>query len=156
MTWYIIALLVLWAALFFAFYYFASSKIVDRANGGWVLAITFFIAAGAIGLIAPEPEPKAREVRKERTHKEPRGSDVEQMSATGAVWQVSAYLKSQLRDPGSYESISWGELETNSHGNYGIIHKYRAKNGFGGYDVMSQYFELDKRGYVVSVTDLSR
>lgn len=44
------------------------------------------------------------------------------------------YVKSQLRDPDSYQSISFGELgDYDDEGNKFFIHHFRAKNGYGGY-----------------------
>lgn len=71
----------------------------------------------------------------------------------GGVKQVEDYLESTLRDPDSYESIEWSEVKTKSDGYY-VRHKYRAKNGFGGYVVANQLFHLDFNGNVVGVKDL--
>lgn len=71
----------------------------------------------------------------------------------GSVKQVKDYLKSTLRDPDSYESIEWSEVKEKSDGYY-VRHKYRAKNGFGGYVVANQLFHLDFSGNVVDVRDL--
>lgn len=72
----------------------------------------------------------------------------------GSVKQVKEYLKySYLRDPDSYESIEWSEVKRKDDGFY-VRHKYRAKNGFGGYVVANQLFHLDFSGNVVDVKDL--
>lgn len=71
----------------------------------------------------------------------------------GSVKQVKDYLKYTLRDPDSYESIEWSEVKEKSDGYY-VRHKYRAKNGFGGYVVANQLFHLDFSGNVVDVRDL--
>lgn len=69
-----------------------------------------------------------------------------------SVYQVENYLKNTLRDPGSYESIEWSEVQQTSDG-YMVRHKYRAKNGFGGYVVANQVFYLDSNGNVTNVVD---
>ena len=71
----------------------------------------------------------------------------------GGVKQVENYLERTLRDPDSYESIEWSEVKEKSDGYY-VRHKYRAKNGFGGYVVTNQLFHLDFNGNVVDVKDL--
>ena len=66
----------------------------------------------------------------------------------GSVWQVDAYLKKHLKDPSSYESISWGQVVKNPNGGFLVRHKYRAKNSFGGYMIADDVFWLDKSGNV--------
>lgn len=70
----------------------------------------------------------------------------------GSVRQVEIYLKSNLRDPNSYEGIEWSKVQETSDG-YSVRHKYRAKNGFGGYVVANQIFYMDADGNVTNVTD---
>ena len=71
----------------------------------------------------------------------------------GGVKQVEDYLERTLRDPDSYESIEWSEVKRKDDGYY-VRHKYRAKNGFGGYVTTNQLFHLDFSGHVVDVKDL--
>lgn len=71
----------------------------------------------------------------------------------GGVKQVEDYLEQTLRDPDSYESIEWSEVKRKEDGFY-VRHKYRAKNGFGGYVVANQLFHLDFSGNVIEVKDL--
>jgi hypothetical protein len=74
-----------------------------------------------------------------------------------SVYQVEQYLKREyLKDPDSYEGIEWSKVQkdnTNSLYKYYVRHKYRAKNGFGGYAVEEKIFYLDQSGNVVNVTD---
>jgi hypothetical protein len=65
----------------------------------------------------------------------------------GSVYQVKRYLKNNLKDPDSYQSIEWGPV-SKKDGGYMVRHKYRAKNSFGGYDVQDQIFMLDSEGNV--------
>lgn len=69
-------------------------------------------------------------------------------SDNGSVWQVEEYLKRNLKDPDSYESIEWGTVTRNDNG-YLVRHKYRAKNSFGGYVIESINFQLNTQGNVV-------
>ena len=75
----------------------------------------------------------------------------------GSVYQVERYLKTEyLKDPDSYESIEWSKVQkdnSNSLYKYYVRHKYRAKNGFGGYVVEQKIFYLDQSGNVVNVKD---
>ena len=71
----------------------------------------------------------------------------------GGVKQVEDYLENTLRNSDSYESIEWSEVKQKDDGYY-VRHKYRAKNGFGGYVVSNQLFHLDFSGNVVDVKDL--
>lgn len=66
----------------------------------------------------------------------------------GSVWQVEEYLKQNLKDPDSYESIEWGNVTSNDQG-YFVKHKYRAKNSFGGYVIETQVFQIDMQGNIV-------
>lgn len=72
----------------------------------------------------------------------------------GSVNQVERYLKRQLlRDPESFQAIEWSPVVKTQYG-YSVRVKYRAKNGFGGYSVANQVFELDSYGAVVGVREL--
>lgn len=80
--------------------------------------------------------------------------DVKNSEWDGSVKQVKDFLKNgYLRDPDSYESIEWSEVKEKDDGYY-VRHKYRGKNGFGGYVVANQLFHLDFSGNVVEVKDL--
>lgn len=80
-------------------------------------------------------------------------AEVKNNKWNGGVKQVEDYLERTLRDPDSYESIEWSEVKQKDDGYY-VRHKYRAKNGFGGYVVANQLFHLDFSGNVVDVKDL--
>ena len=79
-------------------------------------------------------------------------AEVKNNKWNGGVKQVEDYLEITLRDPDSYESIEWSEVKRKEDGFY-VRHKYRAKNGFGGYVVTNQLFHLDFSGNVVDVKD---
>jgi hypothetical protein len=72
----------------------------------------------------------------------------------GSVYQAEKYLKDRLKDPDSYESISWGEVSKNEQGNYVTWVKYRAKNSFGGYNVGQQAFTLSPSGEVLTMSNI--
>jgi len=67
---------------------------------------------------------------------------------TNAIIEATHYLKSNLRDPDSYESIQWGTLNELKNGSYSISNTYRAKNGFGGINVEEKTFLFSKDGYL--------
>ena len=105
-----------------------------------------------------EFEKRNRENESNSSRYSTRGNDtyveVKNSAWDGSVKQVKEYLKSYyLRDPDSYESIEWSEVKRKEDGYY-VRHKYRAKNGFGGYVVANQLFHLDFSGNVVDVKDL--
>jgi hypothetical protein len=66
----------------------------------------------------------------------------------GSVWQVEDYLKKNLKDPKSYESIEWSKVIEDGD-KYRVLHKYRAKNSFGGYVIEECIFTLDEDGNVI-------
>lgn len=73
-----------------------------------------------------------------------------------SVWQVENYLKKEyLFDPRSYEGIEWSAVNKKDNGGYWVRHKYRAKNGFGGYVIENKVFHLDASGKVIGVDDVS-
>ena len=78
--------------------------------------------------------------------------EVKNSSWDGSVSQVKSYLKSNLKDPKSYEGIEWSKVSKTSDG-YMVRHKYRAKNSFGGYVVENQVFYLNNKGNVTKVVN---
>jgi hypothetical protein len=72
-----------------------------------------------------------------------------------SVHQVERYIKNNLSDPNSFEVIQWSKVRDMTHSQYGyrykVMVKYRAKNSFGGYEIQSNIFFLDKKGNVVDV-----
>ncbi|MFT0280834.1 hypothetical protein [Bacteroides thetaiotaomicron] len=77
-------------------------------------------------------------------------------SQTKAMAGVRVYLKRHyLKDPDSYEGISWEAFGTYNKDNntYFALHKYRAKNSYGGYVVEEKLFVLDSDGNVIKVVD---
>lgn len=79
------------------------------------------------------------------------GTEVKNSSLDGSVSQVVKYLKNNLKDPDSYESIEWGNVTETDNG-YIVRHKYRAKNSFGGYVIEHQIFNIDWQGNITSVS----
>jgi len=75
---------------------------------------------------------------------------VENSSWDGSVSQVKDYLKKNLNDPKSYESIEWSEVQRVVD-NYRVRHKYRAKNSYGGYVIENQVFTINKQGDIIDV-----
>lgn len=80
---------------------------------------------------------------------------VENSSWDGSVQQVKQYLKSNLKDPDSYQSIKWGNVRQQNDGTYVVWHKFRAKNSFGGYVVYWMSFTLDANGEIIEATTMS-
>ena len=71
----------------------------------------------------------------------------------GSVRQVKKYLKKNLKDPESYESIEWGKVIYEGDV-YKVRHKYRAKNSFGGYVIEEFVFILNEKGEVIETLKL--
>jgi hypothetical protein len=73
----------------------------------------------------------------------------------GSVYQVVKYLKANLTDADSYESIEWGPVVKVDMPNWKstVRHRYRAKNRFGSYTIQNQLFYLDASGNVVKTMD---
>lgn len=70
----------------------------------------------------------------------------------GSVFGVVQYLKSgYLNDPDSYQSVAWGKV-VQENGMWKVWHRYRARNGFGGYRVEEMVFFLDDNGRVIRTT----
>lgn len=75
-------------------------------------------------------------------------------SQTRAMAGVKTYLKRHyLKDPDSYQGISWGAFGTYKDNTYFALHKYRAKNSYAGYVVEEKLFVLDSDGNVINVVD---
>lgn len=53
-------------------------------------------------------------------------------------------IKERLKDPDSYEFIEMNEIQSSKEDEKLFIIKYRAKNGFGGYNVCQALFSCDK------------
>ena len=72
----------------------------------------------------------------------------------GSVKQVKDYLKENLNDADSYESVSWGPVQQNPDNHeFFVRHKYRAKNGFGALMLYDQFFTLDSTGIVINISN---
>lgn len=70
-----------------------------------------------------------------------------------SVFEVEQYLKENLKDPKSFEAITWGDVQKISPTKYLVYCKYRAKNSFGGYVVEGKTFYLNSNGQVYDVKD---
>src|ERR1019366_2379635 len=90
---------------------------------GCLVIVAIFVALIIIGRSSKENEPSS-----------PTHAVVENSQWDGSVRQVKDWLKGHVRDPDSLEYIEWSPLLKNGDG-YMVRVKYRAKNGFGGYEV---------------------
>lgn len=73
---------------------------------------------------------------------------IENSSWDGSVRQVELYLKANLKDPDSYQSIEWSRVVKTDKGGFFVRHKYRAKNSFGGFVIEEKIFTMDAQGNV--------
>src|SRR5690606_943621 len=78
---------------------------------------------------------------------------VENSKWDGSVSQVKDYLKKNLKDPKSYESIEWSEVQRVG-ADYRVRHKYRSKNSFGGFVIENQIFTISNQGEIIDVFDI--
>lgn len=61
-------------------------------------------------------------------------------------------IKERLKDPDSYQFVEMNEALSSSEGEKMFVVTYRAKNGFGGYDIGRATFACDKDNlYIVSI-----
>lgn len=74
------------------------------------------------------------------------------------VVNIRLFLKNRyLKDPGSYDGMEWGPsgIYMKENNTYFMMHKFRAKNSFGGYVVENPMFILNEQGEVLDVkTDI--
>lgn len=78
---------------------------------------------------------------------------VENSAWDGSISQVKSWLKNNLRDPDSLQFIEWSPAQKLNDGSFMVRTKFRAKNGFGGYEVNNKLFHLDSSGNVISAAD---
>lgn len=69
---------------------------------------------------------------------------------------VIHYILNNMKDPNSYESVSWGPLEKTQEidgegGGWNIKHKYRGTNSFGATVTEERIFIIHKDGWVTSL-----
>nr|UVX63887.1 MAG: protein of unknown function (DUF2880) [Bacteriophage sp.] len=57
---------------------------------------------------------------------------------------AESMIKERLKDPDSYEFIDMYEVQSSKEDEKLFVVKYRAKNGFGGYNVCQALFSCDK------------
>jgi hypothetical protein len=116
----------------------------------FVVVIFMFIMAGQ----SPGPsaaQPSSAVATKPAPPAAPR-EVVENSPWDASVRQVERYLKNNLKDPDSYQSIEWSAVLKKDGGGFMVRHKYRAKNGFGGYGIENQIFTMDSAGNVIAVS----
>lgn len=74
----------------------------------------------------------------------------------GVYPKIRAYLLKVLKDPDSFKPDEWGEAEKAPDFSgycYDVVVRYRAKNGFGGYEIYRQRFHLGLNGLIDDVVD---
>jgi hypothetical protein len=75
---------------------------------------------------------------------------------TDVELSVRNYLRDNLKDADSYQIVDFSNVYTgivDGTEYYIIRHKYRAKNGFGAYDISNQVFFVSKEMKVASVQE---
>ncbi|MEG2063499.1 MAG: hypothetical protein RRY23_00010 [Alistipes sp.] len=84
-----------------------------------------------------------------KTHTEP----IYNSEFDHSVFEVEYYLEKNLKDPKSFEAITWGDVQKLSPTQYNVFLKYRAKNSFGGYVVEEQTFYINSNGQVYDIKE---
>lgn len=114
--------------------------------------LIFFLIIGFIGTFIKDENPPKPEAKKAVVYNE---------EFDGSVRQVRDYLRSNVKDWDSYESIEWSQVVDNgpkssNKARYIVRHKFRAKNSFGGYEIENKIFSMDSTGNVTGVTDFTQ
>lgn len=74
-------------------------------------------------------------------------------------FKVERFIKNQLKDPGSYESMRWFDINPENGQRNGLIfdytirHIYTAKNSFNATIKSDQIFYLTKDGVIIDYED---
>lgn len=110
-----------------------SDNALTKKQRNWLIAIAIIIVLVIIGNLSDDNT----------------SATVRNSGYDASVHQVKSYVKQNLRDPDSYQSIEWSAVQTKTNGGYYVRHKYRAKNGFGGYVIENKIFHLDNQGNVI-------
>ena len=116
-----------------------------KTQRNWLIAIGVFIILIIIGNISKNNNAESNAI-------------VQNSYLDASVSQVERYLKAKLSDPYSYESMEWSavnEMSGNGDYRYWVRHKYRAKNGYGGYVIENKIFYLDSNGNVNGEKDVN-
>ena len=70
----------------------------------------------------------------------------------GSVRSVEKYIKDNLKDPDSYTSVKWSEVQKEGNG-YVVAVEYKANNSFGAAVTNKEVYHLDNEGNVKSVDE---
>lgn len=123
----------------------------SKGSGCALFVVALFIFFGVVGYINTPPKTE-EELEAERRYKaqeeEQRHWKVQNSAWDGSVVQVEQWLKKSLRDPDSFEAVTWGRVKKTESG-YQVTLTYRAKNGFGGVNVTNAVFLLSEDGVVI-------
>ncbi len=95
----------------------------------------------------------ANQSSKQNEPSNPTHAVVENSQWDGSVSQVKRWFNENARDPDSLQFIEWSPVVKTANG-YKVRVKFRAKNGFGGYNEPEQrFFTFDQAGNVVDVSE---
>lgn len=132
--------------------WFHGNQIVSLRKDRWSCQIVYKNAPIYKIILDKATNKYMDEAKARLENREQNDVDVKNSSWDGSVSQVKEYLKNNLSDNKSYESIDWSEVSETPNG-YMVRHKFRAKNGFGGYVIENKIFYLNKQGCVVNTVD---
>lgn len=116
----------------------------NKIKGNWLIAFFVFVFFLILGNVVLDDNTVSN-------------GKVQNSYLDASVSQVKRYLKDNLLDPDSYESIEWSavnEMSGNGDYKYWVRHKYRARNTYGGYVIENKIFYIDSNGKVINDKDV--
>lgn len=126
-------------------------KIKNKERRQWIAVLIFLVVVIIFNISSREYSTSSKGNNRIENYGSNKGP-----SQTKAMAGVRVYLKRHyLKDPDSYEGISWEAfgIYNKDNNTYFALHKYRAKNSYGGYVVEEKLFVLDSDGNVIKVVD---
>ncbi len=99
-----------------------------------------------------QAEAKKQALAVARAQAEARREAVSNSGWDGSVWQAERAIKARLRDPDSFKAQSWGRVvKTQNPPGYMVWCTFRARNGFGGYNLETWVVAMDRAGNVTGM-----
>jgi len=111
----------------------------------WTIGI--IIGLAIIGSLTPEETATSSTEPK----KETKDVLLTNRSWDGSVYFVKEYLKANLNDWDSYESIEWSTAVKNDDGTYMVRNKFRAANALGAQVIQNWIFYYNDQGQILNI-----
>jgi hypothetical protein len=114
--------------------------------------IFLFATIGLIGFISSSQEQSLKPEEKQQQEAEKQNEWYKENSH----YLCEEHLKEQLRDPDSYKRNGDFSIIEDNGNEKGITWNFRAKNGFGGYNVSTGVCKIKKKTMWVSATSVNQ